>query len=141
MRHLNTTLTAAALTAAALTLAAPATATPTTRHPIPAHTCNVSVQRTHAGITYTAPAHKDTRGHYNACTLTRGMTGAPITAMQRALNTYRAPGTKRITTFGYYGPTTRANVAAFQRAYGLPASGTLDTTTSSALLEPLGILN
>lgn len=62
--------------------------------------------------------------------LSVGSTGNEVTALQNRLTAegyYSGPVT------GYYGSLTKAAVAVYQTAKGLPASGVLDTATRAAL--------
>ncbi|MDX6647633.1 MAG: hypothetical protein QOK40_3360 [Miltoncostaeaceae bacterium] len=65
-------------------------------------------------------------------TLRAGHRGDPVVWLQMRLRAWGRP----LPPSGVFGPATRAAVAAFQAAQGLPVSGRADPPTWSALLEP-----
>nr|WP_125703661.1 S41 family peptidase [Lacticaseibacillus daqingensis] len=69
-----------------------------------------------------------------AASLKQGAESADVKAVQQMLATLGFdPGAIN----GYYGPTTAAAVSAFQTKVGLPATGTADNATLSALVAQL----
>jgi len=62
--------------------------------------------------------------------LSVGSRGEQVTALQEALNT---EVDANITTFGYFGPMTKAAVIKFQKANGISGTGTVGPLTRAAL--------
>lgn len=63
----------------------------------------------------------------------RAATGAAAVFLQRVLNLLGHP----VTPDGQIGPATKAAIAAIQRQFGLPATGTLDAATARKITGPL----
>jgi peptidoglycan hydrolase-like protein with peptidoglycan-binding domain len=63
-------------------------------------------------------------------TLQEGSTGPEVVTLQQRLNTL---GYNVGTADGQFGPSTKAQVVAFQQAHGLTANGIVDSATWAAL--------
>ncbi|HEX9260546.1 MAG TPA: peptidoglycan-binding protein, partial [Acidimicrobiales bacterium] len=84
---------------------------------------------TTAGTTSTTVAAKPPSGPAMPVPLVRGLTGTPVSALQRALT---AKGV-RTSVSGYFGPVTEASLKRFQVSRSLPATGILDAATAAEL--------
>jgi len=77
------------------------------------------------------PRPLDTARHFSRRTLLRvGMTNADAVRVQRAMNAALASG---LAVSGTYRPATATAVKAYQRAVGLPVTGTVTAATWAAL--------
>lgn len=83
---------------------------------------------------------------YGACVsvssyLSVGSRGAQVTALQRFLVAQNYPGGGAWMETGYYGQATVAALRIYQQQHGLPQTGSVDSSTLSALRSCGGISN
>ncbi|MBR6916288.1 MAG: peptidoglycan-binding protein, partial [Clostridia bacterium] len=77
------------------------------------------------------------RSEYPGEALSEGYRGDAASTVQEYLNFIAedVPSIGRLAVDGYYGPKTAESVRAFQRAFGLPATGVTDAATWAAMAK------